>query len=397
MASFPDVLCSAFDIVGSNLTAPQPLQYPCVLPVSMFYHCPTSDTAESCIKYAQDKNSQNAFPAESFNENYDFATNNGGIKQWILTTGYVLRILVPTLIVLSVVGHILVSSVIMQRHMRGSCNSFQISAAISAIIYAISLLLLRLGDYIASYDEFVLYKEGKEYIHHIHFASFLIWAWSLISAGIERIRAGSHTDDASPGCASWAADLLTVFVWCAAAGVTFANFWYSYLARWINGIEPDTNLACPILFWVHMCLSVFLPFIIAIVTIGFVVRALRRQLQSIGKITLGTSGDIWRQRLADEIQWTKLVLVQLILFVILVGPYCWTQFVRILQLANSPAGEVCFWQTLIDIMQLGVLFFQALQFVLFGCVLERFAYTFRSLCCGCLCPPAHEPLLGNSY
>jgi hypothetical protein len=141
------------------------------------------------------------------------------------------------------------------------------------------------------------------------------------------------------------------------------------------------HLACSILYWFQLVFAIFIPYPSFLILICMLIVSLIKQVSSMRKITLGSNGELWRLKVEEDVQLSKLLLVQSILFFLLTGAYAIGQLVLTLNLAGDQT--TCMWSMLIDLFHLGPLLYSSLQFILFGCILEKFALTFRRMCCRC--------------
>jgi hypothetical protein len=272
--------------------------------------------------------------------------------------------------------------------MRSGVNAYLLSGCLAQIFYVISIFLLRLVDYVPAYTQHTFHIEGRPYIHHLSYFFWLVLLWQLLAASVERILTGFSPDTVKHQCSSLRADFVSLFIWLAAFGLVFPLLWYSKLQRMLGYSDTDKPLACSILYWFQMVFSIFIPYPSLLILCVILIASLVKQQSSARKITLGSNGELWRLKVLEDAQLTKLVLAQVILFFLLSGAYAISQLVLTLNLA--PDRTYCMWSVLIDLFHLGPLLYMSLPFVLFGCMVEKFADIFRNMFCRCCCEKSDD-------
>ncbi|OQV25856.1 hypothetical protein BV898_00005 [Hypsibius exemplaris] len=374
---------SIFPKSGSGAT-----DYDCVLPIGVLYHCLAVSTAEQCIRAYN-----GGLPYMSLQAATSSLLDGGlaapastpaiqsPVEEWIRTAAYVVQVVSPTLLALGLLSNLLVMVVLCHVRMRSGINSFLLSATIAQILYIISVFLLRLVDYSKDYAANIFHDQGRVYIHHLSYFFWLILVWQLLCGGIERILTGFSPDSAKRQCSPLRADAVNILVWLCAFGLVFPVLWYGKLEMLLGYAVSKNHLACSVLYWFQLVFSIFIPYPSFLILIVMLIASLVKQVSSMRKITLGSNGELWRLKVEEDVQLTRLVLVQMIFFFLLTGAYAIGQLVLTLNLA--PDNTPCMWSMLIDLFHLGPLLYSALQFILFGCILEKFATTFRRMCCRC--------------
>ncbi|XP_055347518.1 uncharacterized protein LOC129594755 [Paramacrobiotus metropolitanus] len=360
----------------------QGTEYDCILPIGLLYHCPEVSTGSQCIQsYSRDG-------AAMVDPMSGLPNRSISVEDWVATAAYVVEVVSPTLLALGLVSNLLVLSILCCRNLRSGVNSFLLSSTLGQILYILAVFLLRMIDYSEEYKRHEFHVQGRSYIHHFSYFFYLIVLWQILAAGIERVVVGFTPDSGKRRCSPWRADLVNVFIWMAAFGLVFPVLWYSKLQYVLGYAAPHTTgsgsasaLACSILYWFQLVFSIFIPYPSLLILFFLLISSLHKQSKSVKKITLGSNGEMWRQNMDEEMQLTRLVLVQVLLFFLLTGAYAIGQLVLTLNLAAD--RTTCMWSILIDLFHLGPLLYSSLQFILYGCIVEKFAVTFRNVCCRC--------------
>lgn len=361
-------------------------EYSCVLPIGLLYHCLSVSTGEQCIRSHGAAFLQTA-AASAINGGAGAVGFPGSalsphIEDWVTTAAYVVQVVSPTLLALGLLSNILVMSVLCHVRMRSAINSFLLSSSIAQVLYIIAVFLLRLVDYSPEYTQHIFHREGRVYIHHLSYFFWLIVMWQLLAGAVERVVAGYSGDSGRRHCSPLRADAVNILIWLCAFALVFPMLWYSKLEALLGYATSLYNpLPCSVLYWFQLVFSVFLPYPLLLILTPMLISSLLKQISSMRKITLGSNGELWRQKVEEEIHLTKLVLAQVLLMFLLSGAYAMGQLVLTLNLARDQT--VCMWSILVDLFHLGPLLYSALQFILFGCIIEKFAVIFRRMCCRC--------------
>lgn len=150
--------------------------------------------------------------------------------------------------------------------------------------------------------------------------------WQLLAGAVERVVTGYSGDSGRRYCSPLRADAVNILIWLCAFGLVFPVLWYSKLESLLGYATSTYNpLPCSVLYWFQLVFryvslvknlhttfcqptlmvvavySVFLPYPLLLILIPMLISSLMKQISSMRKITLGSNGELWRQKVEEEI------------------------------------------------------------------------------------------------
>ena len=335
------------------------------------------------------------------------------VCDWVVTLEWtrlvVQKVLIPIFVIMGTVGNLINIAVLTQKTMRySSTNTYLTALAIFDSLYLIFAFTMSLKHYESMVKSAAYITYRKPFGKPIVDTSSNITVWLTLTFTIERYIGVVHPMKGKKWCTPERAQLITIIVCCAAAVITFPEFFECRVVQeTITTVtEPGQNASNTTILrdvytamgrrpsyqlgyvYLNQALFTFLPLITLIVFNVLLIRAVldaaRKRKFLTGLLVLRNKKQERQNKEQQKI--TIMLIGVVIVFIICQLPQAiMNLYITYITLMQDPSTMTMIRiRILNNVFNLLVLLNSTLNFPLYSCFSTRYRTTFKILCCKCI-------------